>query len=256
MSSQRSPVERLRRSIELLWRGGERPAPGPKPSLTLDKIIDAAIAVADADGIEALSMRRVAAELGVGTMSLYRYVPSKSELLTLMFDKVNDPTECIDQAAGKDWRARLETAARNSYRLYVSHPWLLRVNWYWPVFGPNTLGITEFVVASLDGLGLSDQERMSAINSLDAFVAGMARQRVDYEAATEATGVSEEEFWSQQYPALERAMSSGGFPAMAALSEDAFSLGWEETFEHGLAWLIDGIVAQVERRRTEPPDGG
>ena len=76
------------RSLELLWGLGERPSRGPKPGLTLDRIVTAAVAVADAEGLGALSMRRVATDLGVGTMSLYRYVPGKAELLDLMLDKV------------------------------------------------------------------------------------------------------------------------------------------------------------------------
>ncbi|GFJ93720.1 TetR/AcrR family transcriptional regulator [Phytohabitans rumicis] len=91
MTSQHDPTEQLRRTIDLLWGEWARPARGPKPSLTLDRIVDAAIALADREGIDALSMRRVAAELGAGTMSLYRHVPGKAELLALMLDKVSDP---------------------------------------------------------------------------------------------------------------------------------------------------------------------
>ncbi|MBK3547134.1 TetR/AcrR family transcriptional regulator, partial [Streptomyces sp. MBT60] len=78
----------IARSLELLWGTGERPSRGPKPGLTLDRIVTAAVAVADAEGLAAVSMRRLSTELGTGTMSLYRYVPGKSELLDLMFDRV------------------------------------------------------------------------------------------------------------------------------------------------------------------------
>src|SRR5688572_11023766 len=126
MSSEPSPVEQVRRSIELLWGEGARPTRGPKPSLTLDQIVQVAIAVADRDGIDGLSMRRVATQLGVGTMSLYRYVPGKAELLALMLDRVSDPAEDVERARDLDWRGVVEVAARGSYRLYLTHPWLLQ----------------------------------------------------------------------------------------------------------------------------------
>lgn len=254
MSNQRSPADQLRTSLELLWRDGERPARGPKPSLTLDQIVDAAITVADTEGLDALSMRRVAAELGVGTMSLYRYVPGKSALVSLMVDKVSDPAEYVAQAAGAGWRARLEAAARSLYRLYLAHPWLLRADSSRPCLGPNTLAGLEFIIGSLGGLGLTDQERVSVMITLDGFVSGFARQRNELEVAAEVTGVSEEEFWAAQYPALEKAMLSGVYPALAALAEDSFSLGWDESFEFGLARVLDGVAALVEARRADRPE--
>src|SRR5688572_6354769 len=97
----------LVRSQELLWGGLERGSRGPKPGLTLEKIVDTAIRVADADGIDAVSMRRLARELGVGTMSLYRYVPGKEELLALMLDRVSADT-VLRPDDGPNWRTALE----------------------------------------------------------------------------------------------------------------------------------------------------
>lgn len=110
------------RSLELLWGLDERPSRGPKPGLTLDRIVTTAVAVADADGLGALSMRRVATDLGVGTMSLYRYVPGKAELLDLMLDKVAefDADAHPDPAAG--WRPAMEALARGSRQQYQRHP--------------------------------------------------------------------------------------------------------------------------------------
>lgn len=256
MSDQRSPADDLRCSLELLWRGGERPARGPKPSLTLDQIVDAAIRVADAEGLDALSMRRIAAELGVGTMSLYRYLPRKSVLITLMVDKISDPSDCIAEAKDAGWRERLEAAARSWYRLYLAHPWLLRADTGRPVFGPNSLARFEFVIAGLGGLGLTDQERVGVVAAVEGFATGYARQRLEHDAATEATGVSDEEFWAQQYPVLQKAMRSGAYPTLAALTRDAFSLGWDGGFEFGLARVLDGVAALVEARRAGAADAG
>jgi AcrR family transcriptional regulator len=242
-------AEQVRRSMELLWGGdGEavRPAPGPKPSLTLDRIVEAAITLADRDGIDGVSMRRVAAELGVGTMSLYRYVPGKAELLALMLDRVEAPDEA--GPVGPSWRDTVEAVARGTYRLYLAHPWLLQVNWTRPVLGPNSVANLEKSMRGLDGLGLTGQERIAVVMMVDAYVVGQARQRIQYEAVTVQSGLSDEEFWAQQYPYLEKAMMSGRYPAMAALDENTFGLGWEESFDFGLARILDGMAALVAAR--------
>jgi AcrR family transcriptional regulator len=249
MATDRSPTEQLRRSIELLWGGGARPTRGPKPSLTLDQIVTTAIALADREGIDALSMRRVAGELGVGAMSLYRHVPGKAELLALMLDRVSDPTEALARVEGSGWREILQMVARGSYRMYLKHSWLLQVNWSRPVIGPNTLAGIELFMRGLRGLPLTDQERVSVMIMVDGYVTGVARQRIQHAALPEETGVSDEEFWRHHGPVLVKAMESGRYPAMAALSEDAFGLGWDETFEFGLQRLLDGIATLVEARR-------
>jgi AcrR family transcriptional regulator len=254
MSNERSPTEQLRRSIDLLWGEWVQPTRGPKPSLTLERIVDAAIALADREGIDALSMRRVAAELDAGTMSLYRHVPGKAELLALMLDKVSAPGDDVADAEGAGWREVVEKAARDSHQLYLRHPWLIQVNWTRPVLGPNTLAGIEVFVGGLRGLPLTDQERISIMIMVDGYVTGIARQRIQNAAVGEETGLTDEEFWSYQYPVLSKAMLSGDYPAMAALSEDAFNLGWDETFEFGLQRLLDGIAALLEARGR--PAGG
>jgi AcrR family transcriptional regulator len=247
----KGPASSIVRSQELLWRRQEPKTRGPKPGLSLDQIVDTAIAVADAEGIAGLSMRRVARELGAGTMSLYRYVPGKEELLSLMLDRVSDPSKEIEQATGEDWRSVVETAARGSWKLYLDHPWLLHVNWARPVFGPNTLAGVEFLIAGLDGIGLTDVERIMVLTAVDGFVVGTARSFIHYSNAAEETGVSEEEFWEVQLPYLEQAMASGAYPAMASLSEDAFSGGWEETFEFGLNRILDGLEKLITERSRD-----
>src|SRR4051812_17689062 len=119
-----------KRSLELLWRTHEPPARGPKQRLDIDQIVRAAIEVADADGLQALSMRKVAERLNVGTMSLYTYVPGKNELIDLMFDlAVAGPNEGIEGT----WRERLEQIAHESWWRYHRHPWLLEITMVRPV---------------------------------------------------------------------------------------------------------------------------
>lgn len=253
MTSDSAAARYLHRSTELLWGTGQRPIRGPKPGLTRDAIVDAAITVADAEGADGLSMRKIAAELGAGTMSLYRYVPGKAELLDLVLDRISDPAKVRAQAAGRDWRRVLEVMARESYATYLAHPWLLQVNWSRPIFGPNTLAGVEIVIGSLTDLGLTDQERVELMIVLDSYVTGMARQQILQIRAGEESGISDDEFWAHQAPVLERAMATGDYPALAALAADSFSAGWEETFEFGLARVLDGFAALLARRGPAGP---
>ncbi|MGH3678984.1 MAG: TetR/AcrR family transcriptional regulator [Natronosporangium sp.] len=249
MSTEPGTASHPSRSAELLWGPRDRPGRGPRPGLSLDQIVAAAIAVADRDGVDALSMRRVAAELGVGTMSLYRYVPGKAELLDLMLDQVSDPSHTCARAAGADWRGVLEITARGNRDLYLAHPWLLQVNWSRPVFGPNTLAGVELVVAGLARIGLTDKERVMAMIAIDSYVTGFVRSQILHSRAADDTGVSDEEFWAQQTPVLEQAMGTGDYPALAELAGDSFSSGWEENFEFGLQRLLEGVQALLDARR-------
>ena len=249
MTAPQDEVEQIRRSLRLLWGSGDRRPRGPRPKLTLDRIVTTAIAVADAGGIAELSMRRVAAELGVGTMSLYRYVPGKDELLALMTDRVSDIGLPPDQVASRDWRQVLELIAHATYRIYLDHPWILQANLTRQVLGPIRLTRLELAVAALADCGLTDPERLAVVDLLEGYVTGAARQRMFYDLTSARGGLTHEEFWAVQYPALAAAMESGRYPAMAALSEEAFSFTWERSFEFGLARLLDGIGLLINSRR-------
>ncbi|MEU9762447.1 TetR/AcrR family transcriptional regulator [Streptomyces sp. NPDC001834] len=244
----------IARSLELLWGTGDRPARGPRPALTLDRIITAAVEIADAEGLAALSMRRLAADLGTGTMSLYRYVPGKAELLDLMLDHVlgEPPTALDDTAEGEpsDWRTSLATKARTYLDQLRRHPWLLKVNQARTVLGPNALRGLESALAGIRGMGLSDAELISTIITVNSFVEGIARARLHTSEAARETGLSDDDFWENQRPYLERAMLSGDYPLMAALSDDAFGYGIDH-FTFGLQRLIDGFEVLVERRAGE-----
>jgi AcrR family transcriptional regulator len=235
-------------SLALLWDMRERPTRGPKPGLTLDGIVTAAVRLADAEGLEAVSMRRIAADLGVGTMSLYRYVPGKAELLDLMLDRVN---ECADEAelAGLGWRERLQACARGSWALYLRHPWLLQVDQSRFVIGPNALAGFEQYMRGLGGLDLSDPERVMVVTVVDGLITGIARAHVNAMQAEKRTGMTDEEHWTAQDPILVKAMATGNYPTLASLTEDAFGSGFEETFEFALQRLLDGLEAFVTRRR-------
>ncbi|PCG81698.1 TetR family transcriptional regulator [Streptomyces sp. WZ.A104] len=302
----------IARSLELLWGTGERPSRGPKPGLTLDRIVTAAIAVADAEGLSAVSMRRLSTELGTGTMSLYRYVPGKAELLDLMLDRVlGEPlptgpagersaasarssagAPAYDRAEGSgdrardsdhpaedpgdrardsgdsdhlaedsdglsqdsdglsdDWRAAVDRMARGHLDNLRRHPWLLKINQARTVLGPSALRGLELALSGLRGMGLRDPELIGVIITVNSFVEGLARTQGDAAEAVAQTGLSDEEFWDNQRPYLERAMLSGEYPVMAAMAEDTFSAEFDH-FEFGLQRLIAGFEALVRERRA------
>jgi AcrR family transcriptional regulator len=235
-------------SLALLWQMRDPPTRGRKPGIALEAIVSAAVEIADSEGLEAVTMRRVAGRLGVGTMSLYRHVPGKAELLDLMLDKVD---ECPDDEvlAGLAWRPYLETCAWAMYELHLAHPWLLQVDQSRPLLGPNALAGLEMFMRGMRDMGLSDRERTMVLTAIDGYVRGLARSQVNSQLAPERTGQTDEEFWAAQTPVLEKAMATGDYPTMAALSEDAFSGSWEDTFELGLTALLDGLERLVESRR-------
>jgi len=249
MTAKNGATGSLIRSLELLWGGRGKPSRGPRPGLTLERIVRAGVDVADREGLAALSMRKVAVELGVGTMSLYRYVPGKSELLDLMVDHVYArERDGMAEHAGLGWRACLEFVAEKSWLLYTGSPWLLQVNQARPVLGPNSLAGLDFTLRALDGLELTGYEKVAVIQALDHFVLGAARTHVLQRQAVARTGLSDEEFWGAQRPYLERALDSGGYPATAALPEGAFTQGGEEAMRFGLRALLDGFQALVDGR--------
>jgi len=251
MTTEHSGSGDLSVSIKLLWHGKEPTTRGPKPGLTLERIVAAAVAIADREGLGALSMRKVAAELDVGTMSLYRYVPGKGELLDLMLDHVYGPTETLERHRGKDWRTVLEFVARGTWKLYLDHPWLLQVNQARPILGPNALSGLDFALAALDGLGLTGRDKVAVLIALESYVTGTARTYVLQRLASEESGISDEEFWAAQEPMLREAMASGAYPEVAALSEDAWSLAGEDALEFGLGPLLDGLATLIAAKRGD-----
>ncbi|WP_128375028.1 TetR/AcrR family transcriptional regulator [Streptomyces cavernae] len=238
------------RTLELLWDTGKRPSRGPKPGLTLDRIVEAAVRVADTDGLEAVSMRRIATELGTGTMSLYRYVPGKGELLDLMLDRVQRPSDEPEGLGDGSWRSALENLAHATLALYQRHPWLLRVNQARPILGPSALDGMEKVLALIKPMGLSDPELISAIIMIDGYVVGAARTRLYEQEAERGTGLTDAEFWEAQTPTLEKVLSSGRYPVTASLSEDAFAPGFDH-FDFGLQRILDGLDVLVAQRRAD-----
>jgi AcrR family transcriptional regulator len=241
-----------RRSIDLLWRVREKPRPGPKPRFTVDDVAAAAIAIADADGLAALSMRRVAERLGVAAMSLYTYVPSKAELIDLMLDTIcAEVPPAQHRPAG--WRARLELVARDNWDMYLRHPWLLQVATSRPPLGPNLVGKYDRELAAVEGIGLVDVEMDLVVQLIGDYVHGAARSAVAATLVAQRTGLTDDQWWEQAGPALAQVFDPERFPTAARVGAAA---GAEynapgdphRAFEFGLQRLLDGIEALIKSK--------
>lgn len=252
--------------MALLWRGGERPSdkpggkPGPKPALSVDAIVDAAIALADAEGMAALSMRKVGERLGRTGMALYTYVPSKSELIDLMYDRaLAELPAGYDTGAG--WRPAVAQWAGDTLAFYLRHPWILQVSQARPVLGPNEFAMLESVVTVLRVTGLGPRRLRGVVALLFDFVRGAATTIAESRMAPSVTGVSDEEWWLARSSLLEEVAPgfAGRFPmATWVESEDDEPVPEEcreesyfeqrvgETFAVGLALLLDGIEATIK----------
>jgi AcrR family transcriptional regulator len=242
-----------RRSLELLWRTGRPPSRGPKQRLELDQIVDAAIAVADAEGLQALSMRKVAEALGVGTMSLYTYVPGKAELVDLMLDQaVAGPNEPIEGT----WRERLEQVAHENWWRYHRHPWLLEITMVRPVLGPHVIARYDHELSTLEGVGLTDVEMDAVIGLIAGHVDGAARRALESAHAEKLTGRSDDEWWAERAPLLEQLLDPERYPTAmrvgaAAGEEHNAAYAPEHSFEFGLQRILDGIEALIGRRSSD-----
>ncbi|MCD0443555.1 TetR/AcrR family transcriptional regulator [Glycomyces sp. A-F 0318] len=243
-----------KRSSELLWREFEpaQSRPGPKPRLTVEQIVAAAIALADREGLGAVNMRNVAAELDVGTMTLYRYVPGKGELLDLMVDAVSSPGEDEPDPAGMDWREVLEHIATGSLAFYGEHPWMLEVNQRRPVMGPGSLWSLDFALGAFDDHDVTDREAILIITAVWGIATGIALSYLIQDAPADQGGPvsTEEEWWEVQLPYLQRAMESGRYPRMARMEhEDAWNLTAEDAVRHALDAYLEGIAPRMEASR-------
>ncbi|GAB3647754.1 TetR/AcrR family transcriptional regulator [Glycomyces tarimensis] len=243
-----------KRSLELLWRELEpQPSkPGPKPKLTVERIVEAAIRAADREG-SCFGMREVAAELGVGTMTIYRYVPGKKELIDLMVDRLSRVGPEAPDLTGLDWRQRLELLAESTWHVYSEHPWLLEIDQRRPVLGPDSLDGFNFAVAAFEGHELPDKEVNLVITAVSNLVTGTARQYLLRDSAEDEPAVGEQEWWEAQLPYLEKAVASGRYPAIARFTdENAWDISAHDAMRYALERLLDGLAPRMEQSRKHP----
>ncbi|MFI9814756.1 TetR/AcrR family transcriptional regulator C-terminal domain-containing protein [Saccharothrix variisporea] len=221
--------------------------PAVKDDLTADAVVRAALAIADAEGLGALSMRRVAAGLGVAAMSLYRHVPGKDELVLRMIDSVFVASPPPEATGG--WRERLEAVARVQWDMFSRHPWLAgAISMTRPTVLPNAVAHTEWIMQALDGHGLSVEEALQTAVTLFGFVRGIA-VNLEHEAEQrQHTGITNDEWMDRQSAALASLASSGRFPMFARLLGTEVDMELRTLFEFGLARMLDGIGEWISGR--------
>lgn len=221
---------------EQLWLRPTEPRRGRRPSFSRETIVAAAVALADAEGLDVVSMRRVAAEVGAGVMSLYSYAPDKETLLELMVDHVSGELAVTDPPSG-DWRAELKGVAHLQRAHMLRHPWLPAALSTHRVPGPRTLAFLEHVLTVLRPTGLDGAAKLEAFAQLTAFVAG----HVAHELAQTAVSRSPDRAAAESRY-LAAVAADGHHPELAeALSAPGRPLGPDATFTRFLARLIDGL---------------
>ncbi len=242
------------KSMALLWRTGDEPGParGPKRAVTIDQIVAASLTIADAEGLAAVSMRRVAEAVGIGTMSLYTYVPGKAEIVDLMLDTV-----CAEALGGDesgDWRARLTRIARANWDITHRHPWMLQVSTMSrPPMGPNIVAKYDFELRALDGIGLTDVEMDSVLSLVLVHTAASAGTAIDAAQGAQSSGMTDDEWWAAYAPLLEKAFDPDRFPTAArvgAAAGETYGAAYapEHAFAFGLDRILDGVETLIHSR--------
>ncbi|RKP55037.1 TetR/AcrR family transcriptional regulator [Cohnella endophytica] len=245
----------LPRGVALSWGLIKEPQRGPKREMSIQKIVESAIGIADKDGLSAVSMNRVAASLGFTAMSLYRYIPGKDELLLLMQDAVCE-IDLLTAHEITDWREGMREYVRKTVGVFQDHPWFGDI----PISGvpmtPNNLGIIDWVLRTMRGLPLRDNEKMSFVLLLSSYARVYGMLQRDMNRAVQS-GISPEAFGgipftsalkilvtADRYPDLQPVVMSGAYTDEGQNEEDVIN-----DFEFGLERILDGIEQYVNRKK-------
>ncbi|OXM68077.1 hypothetical protein CF165_14670 [Amycolatopsis vastitatis] len=224
---------------------------GPKPTHGRRDVAVAGIRIADAEGIDAVSMRRIAAELGTGTTSLYRYVSKKDDVLELMGDEVMG--ELRGTTLPGDWRADLRTIARLLRETALRHPWLPSLSSGRANHGPNSLWWTELSLSAFDGMDLDTDEMLANLSTLSAFVLGHVLGELGDQEAARRSGLTHEQWMEQQGEYGPSIMNSGDWPRLTRVMIEAKTPHaadrQDRLFEAGLARVLDGLAAHLPPRK-------
>lgn len=233
--------------LELLWGTDRRPTRGPKPTLTRSAIVAAAVELADAEGLAALSMQRLADRLGYTKMSLYRHVPGKAELTALMVEEAMSDLPAPDTSGPEPWRSGLRSWALLTFERYRRHPWMMELLAGARPMGPNELGWTEAALEAVGDIDLTGPERLDTLVVLNGHVRSLAQQVV-------GPGATEAEFTGAMAAALE--LADGRFPRLIAAISDppapaaspARTAQRDAALEFGTERILDGVAALLAER--------
>jgi AcrR family transcriptional regulator len=237
-----------------------RPEPGARrPRFSREQIAAAALEIADADGFDAVSMRRIATKLGAGTMSLYRYISAKSDLVALMDDALMGESLVPEGELPGDWREAVALIARQTRDALLRHPWAVQslqgrgAGRQDGAFGPNGLKHFEQSLAAVAGAPLDTRAKLDLLANVDDFVFGHVLRAGE---AQERAGQADSAYAETVVAFITEQLRSGQFPHIAALAQDPAAQSMldtaalDERFERGLQALLDGAAPDPDR-----PDG-
>jgi AcrR family transcriptional regulator len=251
-------VAEARPTMDLLWfpQPPEGKRRGRRPGLSLDRVVEAAIAIADAEGLEASTMRRVAQDLRVVPMTLYTYVPDKAALLDLMLDRLylRMPRTPFAQLP---WRERLRTIAAENRTLYRQHPWVAGLSASRPPLGPGLMAKYEHELQGFAGAGLDDVETDSALTYLLGFVQASARVAADARAVAARSRQTDLQWWAERGPVLVEIFDPHTYPTATRVGAAAGAahggvVNPEQAYAFGLERVLDGLGVLIESRSGDP----
>lgn len=235
-----------------IWMRPERAAYGPSPVYSRAQITEAAVRIADAEGLEAATMRRIAAEIGAGAMSLYRYVPSRENLVELMADQVMGEIDLAGMPSA-DWRADLTRYADGLRAMWMRHPWIATVQRSLPSFGPNQLLLVERLMGVLDPF-VSIDENLGLVALLNGYIEGTVREEISSARELRRSGLSESEWMARSHTYIDQLMKSGDYPLFTKIVMEARQphLSRDDQFRHGLQRVLDCIAAALPATAESP----
>jgi AcrR family transcriptional regulator len=237
----------LRRRSELLWEDRPPPSRGPKPALSADQVVQAAMDIADEEGLGAVTMHAVAARLGFTTMALYRYFPSKEALYDAIVDAGMGLPPAPTEPNG-DWRAEITRWAHAKRAMLCARPWLAELPFVAAPHGPNWLSWLEAAVQPLSRTGLSPADVGQMLSIIDGYTRGASDTSISL-ARARARGISEMEWAAAVGADLGRAIGDPRFPGFAAIvtaPPDGKNRTMEESFDFGLQRVLDGVERYVK----------
>jgi DNA-binding transcriptional regulator YhcF (GntR family) len=214
-----------------------------------DRVVSAAVTVADAEGLGAVSMRRLAGELGIPTMSLYRYIEDKENLVLLMMDRVmaaHPPPPSLDPGTD-DWRVCVEALARLQWEMYREHTWLAQaVSFTRPLLAPHAMAHTEWTMRALERHGLSPNMQFRAAVTIANYIRGTAVNLEEEAQAEQETGMTDAEWMASQEARFQAVLATGELPLMARfVAADDREFDLDLLLDFGLQRLLDGLAAVI-----------
>lgn len=234
----------LPRGIALAWGVAANPQRGPKREMSVEKIVDAAVELADAEGIGAVSMAAVASRLGFTPMSLYRYVTAKDDLLLLMQEEATGlPPASHLEVEG--WRARLLALYQEQVVMYLRHPWMLSL----PITGspitPNSSAWLDAGLATLEGTPLTAEERMAAALAVTGHARWCGIVQAGYTEQSRGTGLTPDQVAAREAALFDRVITAEEFPALRRAIDDEVFLSAADPFRFAVERTLDGIAAYI-----------